>query len=366
MTRIELNKKDFIKVLNIGGTFAGRSKLLPILDCVKIKVSNGYLTVVSSDNENAISKKMQISQSDFDLTFCVNFKDISSYVKLVKGDIITLIVSENEVEVEHEKGNMTLPIMDATEFPSLKSDDDCKTVSISSAIVNNWIVDARNFAGEDQLRPIMSTIYFYCKDGELGCCSSDGHILFTDCVHEENEEFNFTLNKGSFKAVCDACQDVEEITIKIGSKNVMFVGDGVSVLARLQDGRFPNFKSVIPVDSPISVKVSKNELVDAINRVKVGANNASCLIKIVVDGMNMEVSSEDIDFNRKAMENIMVESNGSITIGFNANKLLTSLGVINTDNVILKFSDPSRPCVMNEDDKNSNKISLLMPMMLQD
>lgn len=366
MTTINLNKKDFIKVLNIGGTFAGRAKVLPILDCVKIKVSNGYLTIVSSDNENAISKRMQIEEADGDVTFCVNFKDLSSYVKLVSGDIVTLVVNEKELEVKHEKGNVTLPLMDAEEFPALKPDADCTEVKINSALLNNWIVDARNFVGDDDLRPVMGNIYFYSKDGEVGCCGSDGQFMFSDNIKEENGEWSFLLNKGAFKSVCDVCQDVEEITVKIGSRNAMFVGDGVSVLARLQEGRFPNFKSVQPTNSPIQVKLSKSELLDAINRVKVGASNTSCLIKIEVDGMNMQVSAQDIDFNRKAVENIMVEANGNITIGFNANKFITCLNAVATDNVVLNMSDASRACVINEDDENSNKIELLMPMLLQD
>lgn len=366
MTTINLNKKDFTKVLNIGGTFAGRSKVLPILDCVKIKVSNGYLTIVSSDSENAISKKMQIEEADGDSTFCVNFKDLSSYVKLVSGDIVTLVVNEKELEVKHEKGSFTLPALDAEGFPVLKPDADCTEVKINSALLNNWIVDARNFVGDDELRPVMGNIYFYSKDGEVGCCGTDGHFMFFDNIKENNGEWLFLLNKGAFKSVCDVCQDVEEVTVKIGSRNVMFVGDGVSVLARLQEGRFPNFKSVQPTNSHIQVKLSKSELLDAINRVKVGASNTSCLIKIVVDGMNMQVIAQDIDFNRKAVENIMVEANGNITIGFNANKFITCLNAIATDNVVLNMSDASRACVINEDDENSNKIALLMPMLLND
>lgn len=366
MTTINLNKKNFIKVLNIGGTFAGRSKVLPILDCVKIKVSNGYMTVVSSDSENAISKKTTIMNDDGETTFCVNFKDLYSYVKLLIGDVVTLIVLEKELEVKHEKGNVTLPLMDADEFPTLKPDADCTEVKISSALLNNWIVDARNFVGDDDLRPVMGNIYFYSKEGEVGCCGSDGQFMFSDNIKEDNGEWSFLLNKGAFKSVCDVCQDVEEVTVKIGSRNAMFIGDGVSVLARLQEGRFPNFKSVQPTNSPIQVKLSKSELLDAINRVKVGASNTSCLIKIEIDGMNMQVSAQDIDFNRKAVENIMVEANGNITIGFNANKFITCLNSIATDNVVLNMSDASRACVVNEDDENSNKISLLMPMLLQD
>lgn len=366
MTTINLNKKEFIKTLNVGGTFAGRSKVLPILDCVKIKVYNGYLTVVSSDSENAISKKMPINNTDGDSTFCVNFKDLSSYVKLVKGEVITLVVYEKELEVKHEKGNVTLPLMDSVDFPALSPEKDSSEVTLDAALLNNWIVDARNFVLDDDLRPVMGNIYVYSKGGEVGCCASDGHFLFTDNIKEENSDWEFLINKGAFKSVCDVCQEAEKVTIKIGSRNVMFVGEGISVLARLTDGKYPNFKLVIPANNTIKVKCQKNELLDAINRVKVGVSNTSCLIKIAIEGFNMQVSAQDIDFNRKAMENVMVEANGNITIGFNANKFITCLNSIVTDNVILNMTNSSRACVMTDDEENSNKVVLLMPMLLND
>lgn len=366
MTTITLNKKEFIKVLNIGGTFAGRSKVMPILDCVKIKVSNGDITVVSSDNENAISKKFQIIETSGDTTFCVNFKDIISYIKLIDSDIIRLNVGENDVEVSHTKGKMTLPIYNADEFPALKVDDNAATVKMDSALLNNWIVSGKDFVSSDELRPQMTCIYFYCYDGEVGCCASDGYSLFTDNIPSEGDKFEFLLNKNSFKAVCDSCQDLDAVTVKIGEKNVMFVGDGISVLARKTENRYPNFKMVFPKESNIQVKVSKAELSNAINRVKVGASQSSRLVKISVSGMNMEVMANDMDFNRKAVENIMVDTNGDITIAFDANNILLAMSAITTEYIIMNFTDSAHACLIKEDSVDSNKAVLIMPMKMND
>ena len=362
--KITLDKKEFVKALKVGGSFAGKSKVMPILDCVKIKVGLDKLTIVSTDSENAISKRLNGITSDGEGAFCVNMNDLMSYIKLINADTFEIITDDKTAEVKHAKGSFTLPIFSDEDFPTIKPDENSVEITFNAALLSNWIADGKNFVASDELRPVMNSIYLYSKNGELGCCATDSNILFTDNVNESNIDFSFMINKNSFKSICDVCSSSEKIIIKIGEKRAMFIGENISVLATLQNGNYPNFKNILPQTSHIEVKLSKKELLDSINRVKLVADNSSYLIKIVVSGMNMEVSAQDIDFNRKAVENIMVNANGEITIGFNANRLITSLNSINSENVIMKFTDKSRPCLINEDDEKSNKTVLIMPMIL--
>lgn len=365
---IRVNKSEFVKALLVGGSFAGRAKALPILDCVKIKVKNGSMVIVSSDNENAISKRMYGVESEGEVSFCVNYKNLLSYVKLIGSEFVDLIVDDSvrNVEVKHDKGSVSLPLDNAEDFPVMKPDDDSVCIEMESALLNNWIVDGQAFVGEDMLRPQMSSIYFYCSNGELGVCSSDGNYMFTDFVSSELEDFNFMLNKGAFKAVCDVCKDTDIVKVSIGTKNIKFSSDDCSVLVRTIESKYPNFKSVLPKNNQINVKVLKKDLVDAINRCKLGASQTTCLVKLNISGMNLEVSAQDIDYNVKTHENMFVESNGDVVIGFNAVKLLAVLGCINSEYVNIELTDASRAGLFKEDDENSHKLLLLMPMLLND
>ena len=363
--KIRLDKKEFVKALQVGGSFAGKSKIMPILDCVKIKVGLDKLTIVSTDSENAISKRLNGITSDEEGTFCMNMNDLMSYIKLISSDKIEINIDGKTSEVKHAKGSFTFPVESGDEFPSIKPDEDCVEVSINAALLNNWIADGKNFVANDELRPVMNGLYVYCKGGEVGCCATDGLALFTDNVKAESmPEFCFILNKNAFKPVCDAIQSVEEVKVKVGKRNVMFVADGVSVIARQQEGVYPRFSSVIPTDNNIEVKVDRKEILNAITRSSVGASKASMLTRMKVDGFNLEISSEDLDFNKKAKEYLTVDANGNITIGFKASLLIDILNSISTDNVVITMKDPSRAAIFKGDDTESEKIYLLMPMLI--
>lgn len=363
---IRVNKQVFLKGLLVGGSFAGKAKALPILDCVKIKVKGDTMTIVSCDNMNAISKRISGIESNGDVVFCVSYKSILSYVKLIGSEMVELAVDDDvkNVEVKHEKGSASFPLMDADDFTVSKPDENPVEIEIEAALLNNWIVDAQNFVANDELRPTLETVYFYCEKGELGVCGSDGHYLFTDNIKSDMDDFNFMLNNGAFRAVCDICKDSDTVRISIGERNIRFSVDGSSVLARKIDGKYVNFKFVIPNNSNISVKVNRKELIDAINRCKLCANQLTSLIKLCFNGMNLEVSAQDIDFNTKTVENIFIESNENMTIGFHAGKLASVLSCINTDFVNIELIDESRAGIFKEIEGKDEKIILLMPMML--
>lgn len=367
--KVEINKKKFIESLSVGGSYAGNAKALPILDCVKIKVKNGSMNIISSDNENAISKRCEIISSDFEGDFCVGYKSLMQYVKLVSGDNVELALNEDMsmLNITHKKGSLELPLYNAEEFPMMKMGEIVAEVSIDSATIHNWLIDAQNFVTDDMLRSQMGCVYLYRREGELGCVGTDGHKLFYDHIEDDGDKFEYLISKKAVKAICNAAKTNDSLTFKISSSNVTVLGDGVTVISRHLEARYPNHKAVIPRENKIEVIANKKEMIESVNRCVVGASQATSLIKLELDGMNMKLSAEDIDFSVKAKEEIMVSANGNITIGFKATYLLEILNSIITDDVLIKMNDTTRPALFhecNEGKISSEKICLLMPMVL--
>lgn len=367
--KVVIDKKTFIEALTIGGNYAGSIKTLPILDCVKIKVKNNGMNIISSNNENAISKKCDIVSADFEGDFCVGYKSLMQYVKLVSGDNVELILNDDmtTLNITHKKGSLELPLYNSDEFPMMKMGEIITEVSIDSSLIHNWLVDAQNFILEDILRPQMGCVYLYRSNGELGCVGSDGHKLFYDHIKDTGDNFEYLVNKKAIKSICNAAKTNNSLVFKISSSNVTILGDGITVISRRLDSRYPNHKSVIPKESKIEVIVDKEELIESVNRCLIGASQTSSLIKIELDGMSMKLNAEDIDFSVKAKEEIMVSSNGKITIGFKATYLIDILNSISTDKVLIEMNDSSHAALFhecNEDKISSEKICLLMPMMV--
>lgn len=371
--KIEVTKKEFLKALSVGGSLAGTKKLLPILDCVKIKVTEGKLTFVSSDIENAISKSLTDGvTTDGEGAFCVMMKELMSYVKLVKSELMQLIVEDNMLTIKHENGKMELPAMDAADFPTIKPDENSIEFEMDAAILYDWIAYGFKFSATDELRSVMNGLYVYKEGKEIGCCATDGHLLYSDSyeVGEEKaaevSDFSFILNRSAFKSISDAIATEENVSVRIGERNVMFRVDGCSIIARLIEGRYPNFKNVIPRTSRFDVVIGKGDLLDSLSRCMVAANKSTMLTKLSFEGFMLKVSCEDIDFSKKNEEEVTIEGNAYVTVGMNAASLSSAVNAIQTKKLEMKIIDKTRAVVLKEVEGNDRKILLSMPMMIDD
>ena len=366
--KITFERKDLLKGLKIGGSLAGKSKVMPILDCVKISVKGMTATFVSSDNENAISKKVPVLQSDFDCKFCVHLPSILSYVKLIASDNVEVLIHDDKtVEIKHEKGSIEFPYHNADEFPVITPDKESTEINVEAASIYNFINEGQKFTASDEFRPIMNGVYIYQEGENIGCCASDGMSLFTNEEHSAwGYSYSFVIGKNAFKTICEAISEKDAIQMRVGATNVMFVTEDCSVISRLQEGRYPNFRSVIPKANNIEFKVNRKDFINAVNRCVIAAQQASQLVKLSINGFTLEVSCEDIDFNTKSKELLTVEDGQDARIGFNCPKLMNILNSIFTDNVIVSMRNESSAAIFRNDTENDKSIYLLMPMMLKD
>lgn len=363
---IKVNRKDFIQALSLGSSFSGKNKALTALDYVKFNVKDCDIKLSSNDGEIAINTIYRSAETEYEGEFFSDPKLILSALKTLKDEIVVLsLVDEKTLEIKHNNGKFSIPLGNVDEYPTPKMDEDVVKAEISSEVLFKWIKEARMFVANDELRPVMNGILIYYKNGEFGVCASDGHKLYTDntkCTFEFGD-VDAVLSDKAISALLDTINGTQTTKIFFGDRNVAFKAGDTSIMCRKIEGRYPNFKSVIPSSHTIECDCNKEEMQESLTRVLTMAN-ATSLVKMQLDGMECKLIAEDFDFSRKGEDSFFVSSlNEKITIGFKGIFMKICLDSIDSDNVILEMTDSSRAIVMR-DSKNENKTLLLMPMFL--
>ena len=162
-----------------------------------------------------------------------------------------------------------------------------------------------------------------------------------------------------------------DVTIEFDGKNVAFTLSRYKMFCRQIEGRFPNYENVIPKqeDNINKIVVDRASLVNALRRVSLFTNQANNLIKLALSNDSLNISAQDIDFSISAEETLDCQYSGQLlTIGFKSQFLIEILNNINSSEVLIELSDPSRaglilPYEQNEDE---HLLMLLMPMLLND
>ena len=143
----------------------------------------------------------------------------------------------------------------------------------------------------------------------------------------------------------------------------------MQIYCRLIDGNYPNYSAVIPKENPNQLNVDRASLLNALKRVCIFSNQTTYQIKFAINGNEINLSGEDVDFSNKGQEKIKCEYSGQdIEIGFNGKFLIEILNTLDSETVNMLFSSPSKAAIIKpnheEREKEEQILMLVMPVML--
>ena len=141
------------------------------------------------------------------------------------------------------------------------------------------------------------------------------------------------------------------------------VGD-VTLSSRLVEGRFPNYRQLLPQSFEHELRVSTGELIEVVRRISLLAQKNAPLRLRFSDG-TLDVSAQTPDIG-EASESLPVPFKGeALEIGFNPEFLREGLESAEADEVTLKLISPLRPGLIEAaDDGAGSFLYLVMPIRL--
>lgn len=362
---LRVQKKEFLNALSVGGSVAGQSKVMPILDCVKVVVDGGIMCISSYDMETMVSTTMNVeSVGGATGSFCAPIKDILSSVKSVGDEAFDIVLDNNMLRIVHSKGQIEFPCHSAEDFPAPVSNHPDSAVIVKSSVLFDIIGSARSFVANDPVRLVMCGVNIKLMSGMVEFAATDGRALFVDKVKCEYDgaECSAIIPVRAINSIMGVINGTDEATIMIGSDNVTIKSENGSVKTRCIEGRFPNYNAVIPQNCPNTAEVDKNELVSSIKRVMVSSNASTKAVSFHFEGVSIAMKSEDFDLCKKANDVCLCSYAGEpVTIGLSSQMLLESMSAVRSQNVLIRLTDGTRPMLIG-DAENKNRIILVMPI----
>ena len=348
----------------------------------------------TTDSELIIPAPLTIVEGSFKEDVVLPITSLLSLLSTLPADcVVTMDLSqdkEHSMNIEYctqngenvKKGNVSLVYFSAESFPRAAQPDNASIhISLPMATFSNVLSHAGKFVSDSDLRPVMRCLCIDVAEdrSEVIFVASNGHVLIK-LIHTNNPETggsNF-FRSGTpgkilvyscfFKtlSVFDGCEDID---IEANESMVRFTAGDITFVCKKAEGQYPNYNSVIPRNNPHKITVDKRELANVVKRVALFSSESSNLIVLKKDGMFLDVSAQDLDFNMSANDQVLI-TEGTCpeghSIGFKASSLLDVLAPIPSDTVTLHLSDPSHAGVVTANESSPRALTLLMPMILND
>ena len=365
--KITINRKNLLDALAVGGAMAGKAKSIPILEMVLIRVADNYLTVVSSNSESQVLKRVEIISSDGNIDFCTNPNDLGKALKTLTTDEVVLDANTETVTIAHNKGSIEFPACSAVAFPIMAKADDVCEVTIPAALLKDWINIARNFVSNDTFKPVMNGMNLLIEGNNITVCATDAAKMFVDSRffdNVSNTNLSVIIPASVFPMILSILSDCDFVKMSFDTKNVSFRSSTAKITARIIEGAYPNFRAVIPTSNSIEVVVDKKDFKQAISRAGLFTNQTTSLVKLSVIGDKLKIAGQDINFAKKSFEELEIEHTGDdIEIGVKGDFAEICLNSIADDKVKLLMSSQNRPIVFKDNNYPDTTV-LQMPMLL--
>lgn len=360
-----------LKQLQVLGGVINNSNTLPILDNFLFELDNSTLTVSASDLETTMASTLEV-ESDSTGSVAIPARLLLDTLKTFPEQPLTFVIEDNNtVEISSNHGKYALAYADGNEFPkAVELEDPSKTV-VTGDILATAISKTIFAAGNDDLRPVMSGVFFQFSQQGLTFVATDAHKLvkYTREDVQANQVAEFIMPKkplNLLKGILAASED--EVTIEYNESNAKFTFENSVLICRLIDGKYPNYEAVIPKENPNKLVIDRTQFLSSVKRVSIFSNKTTHQIRLKIAGAELNISAEDIDYSNKAEERLTCDYQGDdMQIGFNSRFLTEMLNNLSSDDVQLEMSMPNRAGILTPIDgldEGEHVTMLVMPVML--
>ena len=362
------------KEIQVLGGIINSSNTLPILDNFLFEINNNILVLSSSDLESTMTSQIEIESTSTD-KIAISAKLLTDILKTFSEQPLTFIKTDNNtIEISASNGKYSLAYLNGDEFPKQVEILDAHETIINGSDLGNAINSTIFASGTDDLRPVMSGVFFQFNSESLKFVATDAHKLvkFETTEYTASEVSEFIMPKKPLQILKGILQTVDsDLTIQHNDSNAKFIFDKSSITCRLIDGKFPNYEAVIPKDNPNVLTIDRQLFLNSARRVSIFSNKTTNQVRLKLAGSLLNISAEDFDFSNKADENLECQYSGDdIQIGFNSKFLIEMLNNLDSDMITLSMSHPNRAGIIRpliESGESKESITMLvMPVMLND
>ena len=368
--KFSIDRAALLRSLNHVQSAVEKRNTIPILSNVLLKAEDGVLSLSTTDMDMEINESVAANIAEPGAT-TVPAGTLFDIVKKLSGDNdveITLDAAGNQMTVKSGRSNFKLSCLPIADFPELSQGDMPTEFSVPA---NDLLAlnDRTKFAmSTEETRYYLNGIYLHAAENEgvkvLRAVATDGHRL---------ARFEMPLPEGAEnmpgvilprKAVAELRKLVEEagdsIQITLSESKVRFNFDHIILTSKLIDGTFPDYQRVIPQGNDKVVEVNPKTFSSAIDRVSTISDGKSRAVKITFEGKTMTLSANSPDAG-SATEDLEVNGNDNMEIGFNARYLMDITSQIEGDGCRLTLADAASPTII-EDTGDASSLYVLMPL----
>ncbi|MBL1142226.1 MAG: DNA polymerase III subunit beta [Proteobacteria bacterium] len=364
--KFNIDRDVLLPVLQTVSGVVDRRQTLPILSNLLFSLEPGSLSVTATDMEVELIVKIEVPlEQSGELTLPAR-KLLDICRALPQESNLQFEVKNDRVLIKSGRSRFTLATLPAPEYPVIDITETITTFNIKQRILDQLLSNTQFAMAQQDVRYYLNGLLLEITSDKLRAVATDGHRLAldeTDIKAVVDESIQIIVPRKGIIELTRLLQDESEIEIQISANHIRIKNINSCFTSKLIDGRFPDYKRVIPELSETPVLADREELKNSLTRASILSNEKYRGVRIILSPDSLRALAHNPE-QEEAEEELGVQYEGSeLEIGFNVSYLLDTLTIIKSDKVKLSVLDANSSClVLPEDDSNCQYV--VMPMRL--
>jgi len=338
MQLIKANRDALLKPLTTVAGIVERRHTLPILANILIKKQGTKVSFVATDLEVQITTASEFGVGEQEAAITVAARKLLDILRaLPDTGEITVSNTSGKLTVQSGKSRFALQTLGATDFPTLSEPETFDVnITITQQALKHLLAMTQYAMAQQDIRYYLNGTLFVFEEGSLRAVATDGHRL-AHCytaVEGVSEPAEIIIPRKTVMELQRLLSDSEEpVTIGVAAGQIRFKFGDVELISKLVEGKFPDYKRVIPTNYTRHFDVSREALLASLQRTAIMTTDKLRSVRFQLGNNVLQASSTNAE-QEEAVEEVDIEyDHEPLDVGFNVSYLLDFLSSLKTETV---------------------------------
>ncbi len=370
MVKFLIDHRTFLDGLNTVASALPPKTSLPSLSNILLETDGDKLRLAATDLDTTIVTLIPATISTQGAV-ALPGKKLLEIVRELSGSDVSISTSGSRTTISCDKSSFTLPCSSRDSYPSLPSAGS-KPEGVSLPL--NQVKEAIKrtsyaVAGASEIRASLTGSLWKLNSEGLEMVATDGHRLAKVKMAELKGESDIEaiLAPKALNLLLKISSDEPVFISSQGSQISFHIGD-TGIYSRMIEGPYPPYEKVIPQSNTDILNIGKDDLFNALKRMRIIANPATHQIMFTIEHNRVILHAENTDAGEAREDIEAIYDNDPLQIAFNGNLVMDILRNMKSENVLFSLHDSGTAVIITEEEQNPgiDYLTLVMPVRLPD
>lgn len=361
--KLQVTQENLTRALGTVARVANSRNPLPILSNVLLKTSNNRLSISATNLDIAITQYIGAKISE-EGSITVPARLMQDFVSSLPSGVIDLKLEDSKLHIKTEQYNSVVNGIVADDFPTMPEITEGKNWSVPGQALKRGLQQVVFAASNDESRPFLTGVYMHTADGNLYIAATDSYRLAEKNLGKNKEEdVQLLIPATAMQDLLRILGDTDDVvSVTHDDQQILFHVGEVDLVARLLEGKYPDYRKLIPQAFAVSAHLKKADFVNITKVSSLFARESAGSVTTNADEEAQTISIRSIASQlgeNTANATAKVSGSGGITL--NSRYLLDGLQALGGDEVMFGFNGKLEATLL-KDASSDDYVHIIMPL----